>query len=133
MDKKIRFLLCITLLSTMTGCASHMDERHHARGYAPPPTVYVESEPQDDFVYYPAYQVYYSSNRRQYIYVKDRSWVTRPAPSRVSVDVLVASPSVRLNFHDEPAIHHAAVVRQYPQHWSPPEPDHGREKEDRSD
>ncbi len=64
---------------------------------------------QDDYVYYPGYQVYYSSNRRQYIYQDGRSWVSRPAPPRVSVDVLFASPSVRLDFHDSPAIHHARL------------------------
>jgi hypothetical protein len=84
--------------------------------------VYVEREVvvQDDYVYYPGYQVYYSSNRRQYIYQDGRSWVTRPAPPRVSVDVLFASPSVRLDFHDSPAVHHAKVVQQYPKHWAPP-------------
>ena len=76
---------------------------------------------QDDYVYYPGYQVYYSSNTRQYVYQEGRSWVSRPAPPRVSVDVLFASPSVRLDFHDSPAIHHAAVVRQYPKHWAPPD------------
>ena len=80
------------------------------RVYAPPPPVYVEAGVvvQDDYVYYPGYQVYYSSNRRQYIYLEGRSWVSRPAPPRVSVDVLFASPSVRLDFHDSPSIHHAA-------------------------
>jgi hypothetical protein len=84
--------------------------------------VYVESGVvvQDDYVYYPGYQIYYSSNRRQYIYREGRSWVSRPAPPRVSVGVLFASPSVRLDFHDSPANHHATVVRQYPKHWAPP-------------
>ncbi len=74
----------------------------------------------DDYVYYPSYQVYYSSTRRHYIYQDGRAWVTRPAPPRVSVDVLFASPSVRLDFHDAPSFHHSTVVRQYPQHWKPP-------------
>jgi hypothetical protein len=75
---------------------------------------------QDDYVYYPGYEVYYSSNRRQYIYQDGRSWVTGPAPPRVSDDVLFASPSVRLDFHDSPAVHHAKVVQQYPKHWATP-------------
>jgi hypothetical protein len=74
----------------------------------------------DDYVYYPGYEVYYSSSRRQYTYRDGRSWVSRPAPPRVSVDVLFASPSVRLDFHDAPSVHHERVVRQYPKHWAPP-------------
>ncbi|HSY74770.1 MAG TPA: hypothetical protein VK810_04810, partial [Dongiaceae bacterium] len=42
-----------------------------------------------------------------------------PAPRGVSVDVLFASPSVRMNFHDSPANHHAEIVRQYPGHSKP--------------
>ena len=37
------------------------------------------SRVQDDYVYYPGYQVYCSSNHRQYIYLENRAWVTRPA------------------------------------------------------
>jgi hypothetical protein len=85
-------------------------------------TVAVEPE----YVYYPAYEVYYSSNTRQYVYRDGRAWVTRGAPPRVSAQVLFASPSVRLGFHDSPAVHHASVVRQYPKHWAPPAASHGR-------
>ncbi|HTL59822.1 MAG TPA: hypothetical protein VL361_29390 [Candidatus Limnocylindrales bacterium] len=37
--------------------------------YAPPPPAYVESvvEVQDDYVYYPSYQVYYRGRTRQYV------------------------------------------------------------------
>ena len=83
---------------------------------------------QDDYVYYPGYQVYYSHNRRQYIYQDGRSWVTRNGPPRVSVDVLFASPSVRLDFHDAPSIHHATVVQTYPKHWAPPGSSHGNKE-----
>ena len=119
---KIGFVLCTALLGVLTGCVGYVDEPRHARGYAPPPPVYVESRVavQPEYVYYPGYQVYYSGNTRQYVYLEARSWVARPAPPHVSVDVLFASPSVRLDFHDSPAIHHAAVVRQYPKHWVPP-------------
>jgi hypothetical protein len=121
-QSKIGFVLGAALLATLTGCVGYVDHPHHARVYAPPPPVYVQSEVvvQDDYVYYPSYQVYYSSNRRQYVYLEGRSWVTRPAPPRVSVDVLFASPSVSLDFHDAPSIHHATVVQQYPKHWAPP-------------
>jgi len=116
-------------LGALAGCIGYVDGPRHEGVYVQPPSVQVEAGVvvQDDYVYYPGYQVYYSSNRRQYIYLEGRSWVTRPAPPHVSVDVLFASPSVRLDFHDSPSIHHASVVRQYPKHWAPPKsgPNHG--------
>jgi hypothetical protein len=118
---KIGFGFGVALLGALTGCVGYVDG---PRGevYAPAPSVYVESgvAMQDDYVYYPAYQVYYSSNRHQYVYRDGRSWVSRPAPPRVSVNVLFASPSVNVGFHDSPANHHAEIARQYPKHWSPP-------------
>jgi len=120
------FVLCTALFGALTGCIGYVEEPHHARAYAPPPA-YVENVVvvQDDYVYYPSYQVYYSGSSRQYVYVEGNAWVTRPAPPRVSADVLFASPSVRLNFHDAPAIHHAAVVQTYPRNWAPPGSSHG--------
>ena len=119
---RIGSALCTALLGVLAGCVGYADRPPHARAYAPPPPVYVESRVvmQDNYVYYPGYQVYYSGNTRQYVYLEGRSWVSRPAPPRVSVNVLFASPSVRLDFHDAPAIHHATVVRQYPKYWAPP-------------
>ena len=127
---KIGVVFGAALLGALTGCVGYVDGPRHARVYAPAPAVYVEAGVvvQDDYVYYPGYQVYYSSNRRQYVYLEGRSWVSRPAPPRVSVDVLFASPSVRLDFHDAPAIHHATVVRQYPEHWAPPGSNHGNKE-----
>lgn len=123
----VGFLLGAALWGSLTGC---VDQPHHRTVYAEPPPLYRETPVvvQDDYVYYPGYQVYYSSNRQQYIYQEGHSWVARPAPPRVSVDVLYASPSVRLAFHDSPASHHATVVRQYPKHWTPPHPspNHGQ-------
>jgi len=114
----------------VTGCVRYVDRPRPEHVYvAPPPVV----EVQDDYIYYPSYQVYYSSTRHHYIYLEGRSWVSRPAPPRVSVGVLIASPSVRLNFHDSPAHHHAALVRQYPRNWAPPGANQGREKNQRDD
>jgi hypothetical protein len=109
------------LFGVLTGCVGHVHEPNQVVVYAPPQPVYVGAGVvvQGDYVYYPGYQVYYSTSRRQYIYQEGRSWVSRPAPPRVSVNVLFTSPSVRLDFHDAPSIHHAAVVRQYPKHWAP--------------
>ena len=120
---KIGLVFCMALAGVLSGC-SHTDHpHHHAHVYSPPPPVYADAGVvvHGGYIYYPSYQVYYSSSRRQYIYRDGRSWVTRSAPPRVSVDVLVASPSVRLDFDDAPEIHHARVVKQYPKHWKPPQ------------
>ena len=124
---RIAFTLGAALVAALAGCVGYVDGPHQGGVYVRPPSVYVEGAiaVQDDYVYYPGYQVYYSSNRRQYIYRDGRSWVSRPVPPRVSVDVLFASPSVRLDFHDAPAAHHALVVQTYPKNWTPPGSSHG--------
>jgi len=98
----------------LSGCVAGRGEvRVHSSGY-------VQAEVMtDDYVYYPGYEVYYSSNRHSYVYRDGRNWVTRPAPPRVAIDVLLASPSVRVDFHDAPAQHHANVVKSYPKNWRP--------------
>lgn len=118
---KIQFAALAVLAGVLTGCVGYVDETRGGGVYGHPhlrgeTTVLV----QDDYVYYPGHEVYYSGSRRQYVYLEGRSWVSRPVPPRVSVDVLFRSPSVRLDFHDSPSFHHAAVVRQYPKHWAPP-------------
>jgi len=120
--KFIRAIFCAALSGIFTGCIGYSDAPRHHGSYAQPPPAYVQTEivVQDDYIYYPDYQVYYSANRHQYIYLEGRSWVTRPTPPRVSAEVLVSAPSVRLAFHVSPASHHATVVRQYPKHWAPP-------------
>lgn len=114
-------LLGATLLTAFTGCVGYVA--------TPPPPVYVDPVVvvEGGYVYYPRYQVYYSNSRRHFIYPQGRSWVSRPQPPRASVDVVFASPSVHLGFHDAPSRHHAEVVRQYPKHWAPPreKPHHG--------
>jgi hypothetical protein len=134
---KIGLALCTSLLGTLTGCVGHNGGPPHGNAYVEPRgNVYVEAPSTftyvengvvvpPGYVYYPEYQVYYSGNTRQYVYLEGRSWVSRTAPPHVSASVLFRSPSIRLDFHDSPALHHAAVVRQYPKHWAPPGPTHG--------
>jgi hypothetical protein len=119
---KIGFVLCATLAGAFTGCVGYVDQPRGGGAYIDSPPAYVQSEVvvQPEYVYYPAYEVYYSSNTRQYVYRQGSSWVSRPEPPRASANVLLTSPSVRLDFHDSPASHHAAVVRQYPKQWAPP-------------
>ena len=77
---KTGFVSGAVLLAMLTGCVGYDDRHNHARVYGAPPPDYVETAVvmRDDYVYYPSYQVYYSSTRRQYIYLQGRSWVTRP-------------------------------------------------------
>jgi hypothetical protein len=126
-SEKTAFLLGGVLLATMTGCVGYVDGPRADVGMAPVVVV-----AQDDYVYYPGYDVYYNSYRHQYAYQDGGAWVSRPAPRGVSVDVLHASPSVRMDFHDSPAQHHAAVVQKYPKNWAPPGANHGQ-KEDRKE
>ena len=110
-------LLAAGLLLATAGCA----DTPAWGGWSSAPTVaqiQVERGVQPDWVYYPAYQVYYSSNYQEYIYWDAVDWVTRPAPILpLTPEKLQASPSVGLGFHDSPALHHAAVAKLYPRDW----------------
>jgi hypothetical protein len=83
---------------------------------APPPVVRVYEE-QDDYDYYPAYEVYYSRSRHEYVYRDGARWVRRPEPQGISLSLMLASASVRVDFHDAPERHHENVVRLYPRAW----------------
>ena len=125
---KVGLVLCGVLLGTLTGCVAYVDRPPQGSVYVAPPVVVVE----DDYVYYPDYEIYYSSSRHQYAYLEGRTWVSRPAPRGVSVNVLLRSPSVRMDFHDSPEHHHAEVVRQHPGSRAKPGPNQGR-NDDRKD
>jgi hypothetical protein len=121
--------LCAALMGTLTGCVNNA-EGPRAGYYAAPAMVVA----QDDYVYYPAYECYYSVSRHQYAYRDGGNWVARPTPRGVSVNVMAASPSVRMSFHDSPAHHHAEVVKQYPKNWRPAGENQAKNrKEDRRD
>ena len=78
----------------------------------------------------PQYECYYSVSRHQYAYREDNAWVSRPAPHGVSVNVLLASPSVKMDFHDTPARHHAVVAKQYPKNWKLSSGNQGQNRKD---
>src|SRR5205809_95386 len=101
LTNKVGFIFGTVLLGALTGCIGYVEAPPHRVVYAQPPPVQVVV--QEDYVYYPGYQTYYSSRSRQYVYLDGPTWVSRPAPPGVSVDVLFASPSVRVDFHDHPS------------------------------
>jgi len=111
--------LGVALAGIVAGC---IVEPVGGRAYVAGPVVQVQEPVVVDpaFVYYPSYEVYYEPSTRVYWYPRGSAWVTGPAPGGVSLDVLIASPSVRMDFRDSPANHHAQVIRQYPRDWQPP-------------
>jgi hypothetical protein len=113
-------VLGAALLTTLTGCVAYVDPPRAEVAYVGPPPVEAAVVIQDDYVYYPGYDVYFNSYRHLYYWQEGGVWVSRPSPRGVSVNVLFASPSVRMDFHDSPAHHHAEVVRRYPRSWAPP-------------
>jgi hypothetical protein len=125
---KAGFVLAAVLLATLTGCVGYV-EGPRAGVYAEP-QVFVA---QDDYVYYPSYECYYSVSRHQYAYREGNAWVARPAPRGVSVDVLRASPSVKMDFHDSPAQHHDVVAKQYPKNWKPSASNQGQKEKPKND
>lgn len=111
--------LGVALLASVTGCVAYVDRPAQGSVYVEPYSTFAV---QDDYVYYPGYECYYSASRHQYAYREGNVWVARPAPRAVTVNELRASPSVKMNFHDSPANHHAAVVKQYPKNWKDNQP-----------
>ena len=123
-------MVCAALLGTLTSCVAYVDRPAPGSLYVVPSNGDAAFIVEDDYVYYPSYECYYSVSRHQYAYREGNAWVSRPAPRGVSVNMLVASPSVRMNFHDSPAQHHAAVVRQYPKNWKPAGASQGQNRKD---
>lgn len=121
----VGFVFSAIVLPLQTGCVAEGHTHTSASVHA---DVVLDD---DDYVYYPEYEVYYSSRHRNYVYLDGRTWVRRPAPSGISVDVLLASPSVHVDFHDAPARHHDRVIRTYPRNWRPSGHNHGPRDNDR--
>ena len=109
-----------SLLVTLTGCM--VEGSNQGRGYRSRPLVQVQAPMviTDDYDYYPGYETYYSRNRHEYVYRDGNAWVRRSEPRGVTVSALLALPSVRVDFHDSPELHHSSVVRSYPKNWAPP-------------
>src|SRR5882672_8116301 len=88
---KSSLILGATLLAALAGCVEAPSTQ---RGYyppqpmgPPPPTMVVY---QDDYDYYPGYEVYYSRNRREYVYRDGNRWVHGREPRGISLSLLLA-------------------------------------------
>lgn len=127
---KIGFVSGIVLAAALTRWAGNAAAQPVVITVTPPrpPAVVIVPPPvlvappvvvEDNYVYYPSFGIYYNSGRHQYAYLNGDAWVMAPTPRGVSVDVLLASPSVKMDFHDSPANHHAETVQRYPKNWAP--------------
>ena len=128
--KQAGFVLGAVMLVALTEGVGSAGAQNIGITVKPPavvPVVVTES-----YVYYPNFRVYYNSRRHQYMYLKGDTWVTQPLPEGVSVEVLMASPSVDMDFHDSPERHHAEMLKKYPHDWKPSGA-HQDQKEDRHD
>ena len=117
MNRNLGFIIASAVLVTatallfvLTGCVTDDTGHTRVRGSA-----YVSFE--DDYDYYPRYETYYSRNRREFVYRDGGQWVRRREPNGVSINVILATPSVRLDFRDSPERHHNDVIRSYPRDW----------------
>jgi hypothetical protein len=110
-------LIGATLLAALTGCVA--EGPGQSSGYRGHPAVQgqVTVMFSDDYDYYPGYETYYSRTRHEYVYRDGNSWVRRSEPQGVAVNVLLAAPSVRMDFRDSPEQHHSTVVQSYPRNW----------------
>ena len=124
--RKAGFVLNTVLLIALTSGASSLQAQGIHITIAPP--VIAVSPPvvviPDNYVYYPSYGVYYNTTRHQYAYMDGSVWVNRPAPLGVSAEVLLASPSVQMDFHDSPSFHHKDMIRKYPRSYKPAHLEH---------
>jgi len=115
---KVGFVLGAVLLAALTECVGNADGQNVVIT-VPPPVVMTPAVIQDNYTYYPSYGVYFNKHGHQYYWLKGDAWVTQPEPQGVKADVLLASPSVDMDFHDSPANHHKEMLQKYPKNWKP--------------
>jgi len=121
--KKTGFMLGVALMVALTKCVGNANGQNAGISVGinvTPPVV------QNDYIYYPTYSIYYNSSQHQYVYLHAGLWVSAPEPG-MSLPVLLASPSVNMDFHDTPEKHHVEMVRKYPKNWAPPGSDHSKQ------
>src|SRR5688572_30085700 len=74
------------LLLALVGCATGGSYRRG--GYRSGPETQVQATIlfEDDYDYYPGYEVYYSRNRHEYVYRDRDRWVRRAEPGGVTLN-----------------------------------------------
>ncbi|HVU25386.1 MAG TPA: hypothetical protein VHE13_14765 [Opitutus sp.] len=107
-------LLLSISLCAFAGCVAESGYASYSTG----PDYYASP---DDYIYYPAYGIYYSDRHHDYIYRDHAHWVHHREPPR---GFRTGSPSVHMEWHDSPEHHHAEVEHRYPRNWQPAGHDH---------
>ena len=105
------------LLAGLTGCVGDMPHRGAWSAAPEAKRVPTSATSQDEYLYFPSYAIYYNSTQHRYVCLESDGWATRIAPRDVTVESLLSSPSVLMDFHDSPVQHHDSVVRRYPKNW----------------
>ena len=121
------------LLTALTGSRAEGSSQIVVHAELPVVQVQTSVAIVDDYDYFPAYEMYYSRNRHEYVYLEGNRWVRHSEPRGVTAGVLLASPFVRMDFHDSPEQHHGAVVQSYPRNWAPPGKGHDDKNEHRDE
>ena len=111
------------LLTALTGCmtagsgpSSHLPAR---------PPVSASLMIDDDYDYYPRYEIYYSRRRNEYVYRDANAWVRRSDLRGITLAMLDSGPVVRMDFHDSPEFHHGSIVQSFPRNWEQSGPKRG--------
>ena len=103
------------LLTVLTGCvtAGSGPSSH----YPTRPAVQASLMIEDDYDYYPRYEIYYSRRRNEYVYRDVNAWVRRSDLRGITLAMLDSGPVVRMDFHDSPEFHHGSIVQSFPRNW----------------
>ena len=122
LNKPTGWVLGLSLLGGAAGigCANHRPgwaARQQEMPYQVEPYAFLA---EDDYTYYPQYETYYSNRQHKYAFYTQGAWMLRPSFTGVPLEVLLASPSVKMTFHDDPANHHAQMLVDYPRTWTAP-------------
>lgn len=109
--------LSLLMMALLMGCAG--SPRWHDSSRRPTSAqIQAMLGRQDSYVYYPGFEIYHNQGKDQYVFRSGGAWVTQNDPPRdVDVAALLASPSVAMNFDDDPARHHQVVLVLYPRNW----------------
>ncbi len=103
------------LMAALTGCmtAGSGPSSH----YPTRPAVQASLGLEDDYDYYPRYEIYYSRRRNEYVYRDANAWVRRSDLRGITLAMLQSGPVVRMPFHDSPEFHHGSIVQSFPRNW----------------
>jgi hypothetical protein len=101
----------LTLLG-LSGCATNGDPFSGLTRILSFPGYVNREVVQNEYLYYPEYDLYYNRNSQQFLSVENNRWVTRNHPRNVSAERVFASRSVRIDGYSTPEQHRNAYYEQ---------------------